>query len=428
MMKKIEEIDSLFDLSELTVGPIEEQKNALFLKICDVIDPCISPQKHLSKPLIEQRSFYYQEESKKNKLSQGDLELNPLCVGDKDFIPLKKIKNPERDYSQDLHESSNQVDEAVSQEEVFLDTFQKVLAQKFRVLRRMADNHEVKLNVDKVIDDVMTEVTRQVSDNFDNLKGRSFRNHLYVLLDLDESLSGSFKNNFVRWCEDFVKTLNRFKKMAPWMDMKAIASKVLTIKTEDFDYLWTEWPGKRASEKRLESLDEVSNKYTNDRVLGEYTSSLSSMENACKEDAMSETELEKLIFEFSLVSESKKKVKKLSDLPKRRRELLSNWKKLVNMGPKAIQRFLDSDEGKEAGLGRDEAARLKIRRGRDSARAIIRMKKKGWRNWTSEDWRWAGRQVSFISRMKGNPGLLYKDGKKTPKHLSLLVWGHNPLK
>ncbi|MBK9390507.1 MAG: hypothetical protein IPN68_10035 [Bacteroidetes bacterium] len=96
------------------------------------------------------------------------------------------------------------------------------------------------------------------------------------------------------------------------------------------------------------------------------------------------------------------------------------------MGPAAIKKYLDSEDGKSSGLSKKEASKLKIKRGRDSARAIIRMKKKGWKNWTLSDWRWAGRQVSFISRMKGNKGPLIKDGNKTEKLKSLLIWGHRP--
>ena len=49
--------------------------------------------------------------------------------------------------------------------------------------------------------------------------------------------------------------------------------------------------------------------------------------------------------------------------------------------------------------------------------------------WTPTMWDWANRQISFISRMKGNKGGLYDDkGNKTRKHTSLLIWGHNPEK
>jgi hypothetical protein len=44
-------------------------------------------------------------------------------------------------------------------------------------------------------------------------------------------------------------------------------------------------------------------------------------------------------------------------------------------------------------------------------------------------WRWANKQINFISRMSGNKGPLYDEkGRKTRKHTSLLIWGHNPKK
>ena len=44
-------------------------------------------------------------------------------------------------------------------------------------------------------------------------------------------------------------------------------------------------------------------------------------------------------------------------------------------------------------------------------------------------WYWAGRQVSFNSRMRKNKGSLFDENKKmTRKMLSLLIWGHDPRK
>lgn len=114
--------------------------------------------------------------------------------------------------------------------------------------------------------------------------------------------------------------------------------------------------------------------------------------------------------------------------------LYKEWQKLVNMSGKEIQSFLDSDEGKEAGLSRKEAGKAgsgggKITSGRDSARAIIRMLDTPKEKWTANDWKWAGKQVSFISRMKGAKGPTRDDkGRPTRKLLALKVWGYNPEK
>ena len=47
--------------------------------------------------------------------------------------------------------------------------------------------------------------------------------------------------------------------------------------------------------------------------------------------------------------------------------------------------------------------------------------------WTANDWKWAGKQVNFISRMKGaKGGMRDEKGRPTRKLLALKVWGHNP--
>lgn len=118
----------------------------------------------------------------------------------------------------------------------------------------------------------------------------------------------------------------------------------------------------------------------------------------------------------------------------KQKEQYKTWKKLINMSANEIQKFLDSEDGKEAGLSRKEASTAgssggKIKSGRDSARAIIRMLGKKVEEWDANDWEWCSRQISFISRMKGNDGpLVDAKGRKTRKLLSLLVWGHDPRK
>jgi hypothetical protein len=112
----------------------------------------------------------------------------------------------------------------------------------------------------------------------------------------------------------------------------------------------------------------------------------------------------------------------------RKKEVREKWVKLVNMPPSELKRFYNSEEGKEAGLSPSEAKSQGIDSGRESARWILRMKETPVKDWTPEMWRWAGKQINFINRMSGNKGPLYKDGEKTRKHTSLLIWGHNPNK
>lgn len=110
-------------------------------------------------------------------------------------------------------------------------------------------------------------------------------------------------------------------------------------------------------------------------------------------------------------------------------EIYQKWSNLVNMSASEVEDFYDSEEGKVAGLSQEEAKEKGIGSGRQSARWIIRMKRTPKERWTPTMWEWAKRQISFISRMSGVQGELYNDkGEKTRKHLSLLIWGHNPNK
>lgn len=109
--------------------------------------------------------------------------------------------------------------------------------------------------------------------------------------------------------------------------------------------------------------------------------------------------------------------------------IYQKWKKLVNMTAAELEKFYNSEEGKDAGLKPKEAKDLGIHYGRESARWIIKMKKTPITEWTPEMWEWAKRQINFNTRMLGNKGGLYDEkGEKTRKHTSLLIWGHNPEK
>lgn len=109
------------------------------------------------------------------------------------------------------------------------------------------------------------------------------------------------------------------------------------------------------------------------------------------------------------------------------KETYAKWKSLVNMSKSELEKFYNSEEGKVAGMKPSEAKSQGIDSGRESARWIMKMKDTSVSEWTPEMWKWAKKQISFISRMSGNKGSLYDDkGKKTRKHLSLLIWGNNP--
>ena len=117
---------------------------------------------------------------------------------------------------------------------------------------------------------------------------------------------------------------------------------------------------------------------------------------------------------------------KLTQLEKK--TIHNKWKNLVNMTYTQLKKYYDSKDGKSSGLTQKEADDLGIDSGRESAVWIMKMKRTNYKDWTPEMWRWAKKQISFISRMRGNKGELMDNGKRTPKLKSLLIWGHNPYK
>lgn len=109
--------------------------------------------------------------------------------------------------------------------------------------------------------------------------------------------------------------------------------------------------------------------------------------------------------------------------------IYKKWESLVNMSASELQTFMDTPEGKAAGLTKEEADQKHIHYGRESARWISKMKATPVSRWTPDMWEWAKRQISFVSRMSGNRGALRDDeGNMTRKLTSLLIWGHNPEK
>lgn len=119
---------------------------------------------------------------------------------------------------------------------------------------------------------------------------------------------------------------------------------------------------------------------------------------------------------------------------KRRQELYGRWKELINMSADSIENFVKQqtlaarkDPKKYPGMKPAAAAAMGISSGVQSAKWVAKMKRTPVKDWTPEMWKWAGKQVSFVSRMLGNSGPLRDDkGNPTRKMLSLKVWGHSP--
>lgn len=106
--------------------------------------------------------------------------------------------------------------------------------------------------------------------------------------------------------------------------------------------------------------------------------------------------------------------------------LLLRWRELINVPSATLRAFL-ARWGRVAGLSRSEATAQGIRSGRDSARAILRMRARSPNAWTTSDWDWARRQVAFVRRMAAGRGALWTaSGQPSRRLLSLVLWGHDP--
>ena len=114
---------------------------------------------------------------------------------------------------------------------------------------------------------------------------------------------------------------------------------------------------------------------------------------------------------------------------KEKKLVFDKWRKLVNMTYTELSRYYHSKDGQTSGLTESEAKSQGISFGRESAEWILKMKKTNWRKWSDDMWKWANKQISFISRMSGMQGNLTDEkGKKTPKYKALLIWGNDPKK
>jgi len=189
--------------------------------------------------------------------------------------------------------------------------------------------------------------------------------------------------------------------------------------------------------KRLSGRDTKSRQRRDERMINHYSGgcgtdgSYSNSPASTSTPSSREWGTSSLTNNYATMTPGQSNVRESAEDERNRRDY-KRWRQLVNMGAREIQAFLDSQDGKRAGLSRGEAATAgagggKISSGRDSARAIIRMKNKPFGEWDADDFRWMRKQISFISRMRGNPGKLHDEqGRPTRKLLSLKVWGHNP--
>ena len=103
---------------------------------------------------------------------------------------------------------------------------------------------------------------------------------------------------------------------------------------------------------------------------------------------------------------------------KSRDEIWDEWRDLVNMAPKEIEDFLETDESKS--VGDDKGT------GRKSAAKIVEIKRTDKDDLADDQWDWMAKTVGYIKRhcAQGGPD---NDVEQSDWRYSLMNWGHDPV-
>ncbi|PRY95225.1 uncharacterized protein DUF3140 [Hasllibacter halocynthiae] len=110
-------------------------------------------------------------------------------------------------------------------------------------------------------------------------------------------------------------------------------------------------------------------------------------------------------------------------MSKSRDEIWSEWGELVNMAPKEIEDFLETDASKEVGVDSGDGES----KGRKSAQRIVEIKHTKKDDLSDDDWDHMGKVVGYVKRhlAQGGPD---EDMEHSDWRYSLMNWGHDPLK
>ena len=108
---------------------------------------------------------------------------------------------------------------------------------------------------------------------------------------------------------------------------------------------------------------------------------------------------------------------------KDRDQIWDEWNELVNMAPKELEDFLETDESKGVGdTGGDGEST-----GHESGRRIVEIKRTNKGDLSDDDWDHMAKVVGYVKRhaAQGGPD---EDAEHSKWRYSLMNWGHDPLK
>jgi len=107
---------------------------------------------------------------------------------------------------------------------------------------------------------------------------------------------------------------------------------------------------------------------------------------------------------------------------KSQEEIWSEWRELVNMAPKELEDWLETDKSKSVGDSEDGEST-----GHQSGRRIVKIKRTNKDDLTQDQWDHIATVVGYIKRhcSQGGPDENVRD---SAWRYSLMNWGHDPLK
>lgn len=103
-------------------------------------------------------------------------------------------------------------------------------------------------------------------------------------------------------------------------------------------------------------------------------------------------------------------------------EIWTEWRDLVNMAPKELSDWLETEESKSVGDSESGEST-----GHKSGRKIVKIKKKTKDELTDDNYDHMATVVGYIKRHKSQGGP-DEDVKNSAWRYSLMNWGHDPLK
>lgn len=104
-------------------------------------------------------------------------------------------------------------------------------------------------------------------------------------------------------------------------------------------------------------------------------------------------------------------------------EIWEEWGDLVNMAPKEIEEFLDTEESRKVGDTGGEGEST----GHKSGKRIVEIKRTNKADLSDDQWDHMAKVVGYIKRHKAQGGP-DEDVEHSKWRYSLMNWGHDPLK